>query len=122
MNMLKVSFCNQGIINHALSILITAAYKDADGIESHEKYRIFSWKSNNISYFNIDSLVSTLQIPHSKLFICTESVFFDDENKMSHFSSRTLAQDFYSLPGYIKDYLRDNLYFIMKEAPNTTAY
>ena len=122
MNMLKVSFCNQGIINNTLSILITAAYKDADGIESHKKYRIFSWKSNNISYFNIDSLVTSLQIYHSKLFLCTESVFFDNENKMSHFSSRTLAQDFYSLPGCVKDYLRDNLYFIMKEAPNTTAY
>jgi len=120
-NHLSLSFRNEGFVKGALKIVITANIKDISGYDVVDKYRIICWKKYGKTYFNLDIVLTSLEFPHSQLFLSKEEVIFDDENRINYFTRDSDSVRYQRLPSWLKEYLRENLFYIIKEAHEETV-
>ena len=117
---IKVSFRNEGVIRGALNIVITANIKDINGVEVVDKYRIICWSRKGKTYFNLDIVLTSLELPHSQLYLSREEVVFNKDN-LNYFTKKSDSIRFQKLPYFLQKYLKENLFHIMKEAPEETV-
>jgi hypothetical protein len=118
---IKVSFRNEGVIRGALNIVITANLKTPIcGVEVTDKYRIICWSRKGKTYFNLDIVLTSLELPHSQLYLSREEVVFNKDN-LDYFIKKSDSVRFQKLPYFLQKYLRENLFYIMKEAPEETV-
>ncbi len=113
----NLSFRHEGVVKGALTIVITANTKGINGVDVVDKYRIICWKKHGKTYFNLDIMLTSLEVVHSQLFFGKEEVFFDKKNKLDYFIRSSDSVRFQRLPNYVREYLKENLFHIMKGAP-----
>jgi hypothetical protein len=113
---IKVSFRHEGVVKGALTIVITANIKDINGVDVVDKYKIICWSRKGKTYFNLDIVLTSLELPHSQLYLSREEVVFNKDN-LDYFTKKSDLVRFQKLPYFLQKYLRENLFHIMKEAP-----
>jgi len=113
----NLSFRHEGVVKGALTIVITANTKDINGVDVVDKYKIICWKKHRKTYFNLDIILTSLEVVHSQLFFEKEEVFFDKKNNLDCFIRGSDSIRFQQLPNYVREYLKENLFHIMKGAP-----
>ena len=113
----NLSFRHEGVVKGALTIVITANVKDINGVDVVDKYKIICWKKHRKTYVNLDVMLTSLELLHSQLFFEKEEVFFDKENKLYYFTRGSDSVRFQRLPNYLQEYLKENLFHIIKDAP-----
>lgn len=116
----KVSFRNEGVVKGALNIVITSTVKDISGDDVVDKYRIICWKKYGKTYFNLDIILTSLELPHSQLYLSREEVVFN-KDKLDYFIKISDSVRLQKLPSFLQKYLKENLFHIMNEAPEETV-
>jgi hypothetical protein len=112
----NLSFRHKGVVKGALTIVITANIKDINGVDVVDKYKIICWSRKGKTYFNLDIVLTSLELPHSQLYLSREEVVFNKDN-LDYFTKKSDLVRFQKLPYFLQKYLRENLFHIMKEAP-----
>jgi hypothetical protein len=116
-NHFNLSFRNEGVVNGNLTIVITYTVNAIESPAFVETCTIScSRNSKGKARFCIFGINNSQVVPNMGFTCSEEEVVFDDKNRISYFNIAEVLHFDY-LPCPIREYLKENLFYIMKDAP-----